>query len=103
MVVPTSTWTTIASLNVQANHTYLVFAYSSWDADETNVYTVAQIRASDSIVNIRSHDGMYKGGGSNPIAIIYANTDVSLLYRVYQSSGQSQDAVGIKFVVYELD
>ena len=102
--VPNGTYTTIGSISLKANHTYIVTASHQYSTAIANVAIVARLNLGGTNKAIyRNPNGMYNGGGSVLSTIVRPTSDDTIYFDVWQGSGSTQTASSVNMNAYQLD
>ena len=102
--VPNSTYTTIGTINLKANHTYIICASHQYSTAAANVATVARLQLDNSNKAIyRTANGMYNGGGISLSAIVNVASDSAINFDAWQGSGNTQKVASVNMNAYQLD
>ena len=101
--VPSNTYTSIRSIALKANHTYIVCASHQFAVSVANVATVSRLYFGGVQAVVRNSNGMFNGGGVSLSAIVCPTADGSITLDAWQGSGETQSLSSIKMYAYQLD
>lgn len=103
--VPHNTWTSVASVEAKANHTYIICASSNYTQNVSSVVTVDRLYGTRSgvLAIVRNPNGMYNGGGVCLLAIVRPTADETITFDEYQNSGQTRTVYMVNMNAYQLD